>query len=617
MPDVVRQVETQFTVMDKATAPIRRMQAAATRLTTLFDRASGVLGKFGGIAAAAAGGFAVSTSIMGANQYLRTVRDIGDATGYAASEVDGILEAMQKVNIGATEAQNAITVMAVKQARVRMEIERTGKAQSDSARIIQAMGVTAEMGPEESFRRMASLAQQQKLTLSDLVIGFEMERTVAAKLIRLLQQGPAAITATMDSLRDRGIDVTARNVEAFAKFEQAQIAIKSAWDRIFIVVANRVYPVITDMMEKVAARLDAWSVKAGEWGAMLAGWLEKHHQKLILIGKVMLANFAMQKTMGFGVAGAARRAGAFGMGFMQRGAEAASKAHAARYAAAWRSQRADMVSPAEFAPSVMQKLVGGFRTLNPLMVALYGAAAMAALAIRGFNRNVGGLRDSITRLFARISAQFQPITNAVERIEGADPGGIFSMIADVLGEVLLKPIELLLWYTDQFVLMVRTIGGVIGSYPNILRSIWDTIANAHVWLGVKIYNLMVELVNKVTGLVGGPQLERRALPQVRETEGAMSRYLRIWNELNREAEAAARLAAQRRKEAEVPRPGGRPPAERERQPYNDFRGSRFDIKQSFAEGFDPDRIAVAFTNDLATLGERRVQSAFAPVGVVR
>lgn len=44
----------------------------------------------------------------------------------------------------------------------------------------------------------------------------------------------------------------------------------------------------------------------------------------------------------------------------------------------------------------------------------------------------------------------------------------------------------------------------------------------------------------------------------------------------------------------------------------DFRGSHFNIKQAF-EGLDPDRVAVAFTRDLPALGERRVQSQFAPI----
>jgi len=49
------------------------------------------------------------------------------------------------------------------------------------------------------------------------------------------------------------------------------------------------------------------------------------------------------------------------------------------------------------------------------------------------------------------------------------------------------------------------------------------------------------------------------------------------------------------------------------QTINDFRFSKFDIKQEFAEGFDPDRIAVAFASDLAKLGEMRMQSAYAPL----
>lgn len=40
----------------------------------------------------------------------------------------------------------------------------------------------------------------------------------------------------------------------------------------------------------------------------------------------------------------------------------------------------------------------------------------------------------------------------------------------------------------------------------------------------------------------------------------------------------------------------------------DFRGSRFNIEQKFAEGFDPDRIATAFSRDIGELAERRTQS---------
>ncbi len=48
------------------------------------------------------------------------------------------------------------------------------------------------------------------------------------------------------------------------------------------------------------------------------------------------------------------------------------------------------------------------------------------------------------------------------------------------------------------------------------------------------------------------------------------------------------------------------------QTINDFRFSRFDIKQEFAEGFDPDRIAVAFSTDLARLGEFKMRASTSP-----
>jgi len=564
----------------------------------------------------------VGSTIAGANQYLRTVRDIGEATGYAATEIDGVLEAMNKVNIGVMEAQNTITVMSVKMARYRMEVERTGSAQSDSARIIKSMGVTAEMGVEESFRRMAVLAEQQKLKLSDLVIGFEMERAVATKLIRMLQQGPEALTATMDALRQRGIAVTADNIEAFGRFEQAQIAIKSAWDRIFIVVAGKVYPVLTDLMNDISDKIDEWSVKAGEWGSNMARWMGDHLGKAILVGKILAANALLVKFTGMGMGGQLARFGRWGKGFIGRGQErafgmfaptTATAAYREQYRATWRSQRGAMAAPTEFIPSVMQTIVGTFYTINPLVIAIAGAAAAAALAARAFHRNVWGLRDSIEDIFARIDYLLQPTVMALDQIEGIDPGGIFQEIADIFGVVFLKPVEIYLRYTELFIKFVRTLGTVLGEYPSLLDAIWIGLKR----LLVRFYNANVDLINKLT--FGRLALERKALPEPVGEQTFVERFKRVWGHLSAEADAAAKAARlAREEEAARAAPGaGGAPREREKAPYNDFRGSRFDIKQSFAEGFDPDRIAVAFTNDLATLGERRMQSALAPVGAVR
>ena len=48
------------------------------------------------------------------------------------------------------------------------------------------------------------------------------------------------------------------------------------------------------------------------------------------------------------------------------------------------------------------------------------------------------------------------------------------------------------------------------------------------------------------------------------------------------------------------------------QTHNDFRFSRFDITQKFAEGFDPDRVATAFVTDLQAMAETPLSSGFQP-----
>lgn len=100
---------------------------------------------------------------------------------------------------------------------------------------------------------------------------------------------------------------------------------------------------------------------------------------------------------------------------------------------------------------------------------------------------------------------------------------------------------------------------------------------------------------------------------------AVNTWRDSWNEVKRSTDnavAAIRAEEQARKatakQAERARPDQKPPANN-----FDFRGSKFDIKQMFAEGFDPDRVAVAFANDLATLGEKKVQSGMAPLFSVR
>jgi hypothetical protein len=58
----------------------------------------------------------------------------------------------------------------------------------------------------------------------------------------------------------------------------------------------------------------------------------------------------------------------------------------------------------------------------------------------------------------------------------------------------------------------------------------------------------------------------------------------------------------------------KPPAVRSGTTVNqDFRYSRFTIDQRFAEGWDPDRVAVLFARDVARQSTQKLNSGFEPL----
>jgi hypothetical protein len=79
-----------------------------------------------------------------------------------------------------------------------------------------------------------------------------------------------------------------------------------------------------------------------------------------------------------------------------------------------------------------------------------------------------------------------------------------------------------------------------------------------------------------------------------------------------EAETRMALLQQARDDALKRKKGTKPPDDRAGT-TNNFPDARFNITQKFAEGFDPDRIAIAFSRDVAAMGERKLQSGFSPV----
>lgn len=648
MADVVRQVEHQFTISDKATAKLGKMHQSAQRVDSMFNKASAAVAKFGPIAAAAAGGFSVATAISGAHQYLRTVRDISAATGFTASGVDSVLEAMGTVNIAAEEGQGIIEQMSIAMQRYRMEVEKSGKAQSEAAVIIERMGLNMKKGPEAVFVRMAEMAEMGKVSMADLNIAFQVAPRQASSMLRLLQQGPQAVGKIMMDLQKRGIAVNATNIAAFNKFEKAQLAIKSAWDRIFILVAGRVMPVIGDMLEGVAGKIDSWTESAAAFGETLSKFLKSHLDTVITIGKVMAANVALQKISGIGLGGAAMRlGGAVGKmaGFGGAAAKAVGGVSAAAKLALPQPVIIAAVSPVVMGQIAMMtrggglaRVAGGVSKWAPAGGALPGGGPAAMGFFAKLGQVFRGIGTKFVGLFARIPILGRLVTLAP--VLGRFASVVLRLSA--VGVMITAIITAVTWtYTAvrDNVMGIRDI--IVGWWDQVsarVAVIWDIVDPLFKTLGRMfstdgpVGHFFVKVLIKVIDSVGTAAdqilttiqmiilvVQKMATNFTQAITDPIKLFQSAWEEANRRTIAKReQIEFERTMPGLVGIPGGRgAPAARPPPPVFDFRGSRFDIKQQFVEGFDPDRIAVAFSNDLATLGERRVQSGLAPLFGVR
>jgi len=165
---------------------------------------------------------------------------------------------------------------------------------------------------------------------------------------------------------------------------------------------------------------------------------------------------------------------------------------------------------------------------------------------------------------------------------------------------------------------------IIRLVGHIMLTVYDTIAS---FLAPAI-NFLVELISLVIDALGDllnfigeviGEAINAVLPEETAEERPETRRFREMLDGLADSMAATAAATDEATEAtrETTRaptaPGGRGGG----RIVQDFRGSRFDIQQRFEEGFDPDRIAVAFANDLGRIGTRRLQSGLEPAFGVR
>ena len=187
---------------------------------------------------------------------------------------------------------------------------------------------------------------------------------------------------------------------------------------------------------------------------------------------------------------------------------------------------------------------------------------------------------------------------------------VMGLIANVLGLfflpllVIFTPaIALLQIVIEVFGAFIRVLvsffAGASGASYDFIDAIRDTSAELQRWKRSLMEDVWY-LMNRV-GLLSDSEYQARMRP------AAQPAAVPAW---------ADRVAGMfRRSDFDIEEGGGsrtgHAPANRP-QVHQDFRYSRFDITQKFADGFSPERVAAAFVGDLESMASQRLSSGFAP-----
>lgn len=236
---------------------------------------------------------------------------------------------------------------------------------------------------------------------------------------------------------------------------------------------------------------------------------------------------------------------------------------------------------------VVQPAISFFDTFSVML------GDMIAGILPGLMDGLNSILDPIMILVVGLLSLYDSVANKLrpvfEQLWEA-VGGLFRAIGNVLKPVLLLLAE-----------------GVLTVYETMYRylePVITSVAEAFTWAINRISDFL-NWLGKIIGEAAKSILPERGAAD-RDVPGASAirdliDSLRSNEEAQETATAATTLATPRAPSA---RGGGKT--------VQDFRYSRFDISQQFDKEFTPDRIAVAFSQDLGRIGEQRLQSGFEP-----
>lgn len=580
-----QKVGTEFVVTGNNVS--RELEKMAHHASLLQRSVEYIEETFRGVATTAGlavGGFGVEALFESTIETLESVKRIRYATGLAAEKADGLRDAFKSLaGVEGPEAERIMLALSKDGAKVQEAMQNMSGLQSFRSQLL-LVGVDIRKGPLQAILDMSKAAEKGWLGSGQLATLFSLRPQMAIDFMEMLKAGPEAIKEAVEEVERAGTAITAKNLAQFAALQHAQRQFAVGWERIKITVGKELLPVLTNILGDMNRRLPEWVSSAQKFAGAVQFGLTEGLSLAKQITKVMLLNAAIQRATAGGMFGEKLKREGEGTGLWGTGKAALKAAFAAPVWA-----KASAAAPGNLTTygvgAMFKELAGNFL---PIVRGLSGLAKISGVAflidrtIVGFKvmlENAGGIRDYLTQSYDRLMAALSPILD------------VFKAISNTFG----PETKLGLFFTNLIPLAISTV-------MDLVTGLVQLIQTASGFLG----SVLSTLMDAITHFFSDPRRRDMDLQSLFNPRELAKTWSQIWQQTGKDIDAAARRRALDRAKAQADA-AGKAPEERGGTNFN-FYNNRFDITQSFAEGFDPDRIAVATMHGLGGAGVKRLGS---------
>jgi hypothetical protein len=527
---------------------------AATRLGKLAAAAQNVMHAFHGLSEVVA----VLGGIAGVVKVAETIQDTDQlykAVGRVATMTGlaaGNVHAMfDQFELGGGIGQEAAESIIMALTRLKSEVARGDATALQTMSVMSQLGVSVKNGPQEALIGMAAAAEKGKVGVDGLVRAFNIPRSQAAQMLGMLSKGPEKLKdIAADTLKGAQL-IDDKAIDSYKQMTQARRELADAWGGIVGVLYKNLIPAVTEVLKSIKEGFDDIKPVADAIGRGLA----THMHTIVSLAKTYLALMLAAKAANMATGQQLSVLG-WGKSLLSRGGGLLTKAAAVETVIGPGGRALGMIGGGGIASAgangiltILSSVAGKFGLIGIVVGALVGAFYL-------LKENVFGVTDAIKGSLGKVWDSLK---------------AIWAQLVPVLKQLwdALKPVVAILGGIVVAALMVFV--GVLQGAVTILELIVTTLTNVYADL-------------KKIGMAGGAFT---ILKDIFDPTSDIDAFVRQGAD---DSKVTGKNAV-----------------------MQDFRGSHFEITNNFPQGIDGGRVAVAFGDELAALGERRLESGLRPL----